>query len=137
MDMQLKLLKEKPLTHTRMAFLLSISPDTLRLAGNDTNGNAFIELTQADNVAAFNNYQNVSAESLLALKPEVIVVAGRDPKSAVAEVLAAHPTLKHTPAGKNAKIIAIDGSSLIAGLSLSAIEEALILVNAIKARIPQ
>lgn len=137
MGMQMKLLQEKPLKNTRMAFLLSISPDTLRLAGNNTNGNAFIALTQADNVAAFNNYQNVSAESLLALKPEIIVVAGRDPENAVAEVLAANPILKHTPAGQNAQIIAIDGNTLVAGLSPSAIDEALILVNSIEARIPR
>ncbi|MEH6357841.1 MAG: ABC transporter substrate-binding protein [Pseudomonadales bacterium] len=131
MDSQLNLLKQNTLANQRIAFLLSMDPSKLRLAGSNTSGDALIGLTQGSNVATFNNYRNVSAESLLALAPDIIVVAGRNADSAVNEVLAANPILKYTPAGKNSNIIAVDGSTLIAGLSPAAIDEALVLVKRI------
>lgn len=82
-DKELALLDKHPLTNQRVAFLFSMDPSKLRLTGTGTSGEAFIDLTQAQNVADFNNYQNVSSESLLALAPDIIIVAGSDPKNAV------------------------------------------------------
>ena len=132
MDAQLNLLQQHTLTNQRIAFLLSMNPSKLRLAGSNTSGDALISLTQGSNVATFNNYRSVSAESLLALTPDIIVIAGRDADSAVDEVLAANPILKYTPAGKNGNILAVDGNTLITGLSPAAIDEALALVKRVK-----
>ena len=132
MDVQLKLLQQHTLANQRIAFLLSMDPSRLRLAGSNTSGDALIGLTQGSNVATFNNYRSVSAESLLALAPDIIFVAGRSADSAVDELLSANPILKHTPAGKNGNIITVDGRTLIAGLSPAAVNEALALVKRIK-----
>lgn len=132
MDSQLNLLQQLTLANQRIAFLLSMDPSKLRLAGSNTSGDALIGLTQGSNVATFNNYRNISAESLLALAPDIIIVAGRSADRAVDEMLATNPILKHTPAGKNGNIIAVDGNTLIAGLSPAAIDEALILVKRVK-----
>lgn len=130
-DIQLNSIQQQALTGKRIAFLLSMDPSKLRLAGSGTSGGALINLIDGSNVATFNNYQNVSTESILALKPDIIIVAGRTQSNAVKEILAANPVLKFTPAGQTSQIIAIDGSALIAGLSPAAIDEALVLVKAI------
>jgi len=109
----------------RVAFLLSMSPDKLRLAGLGTSGQAFIQLLGATNVANFENYQNVSAESLLAMQADIILVAGRSPSTAVESLLSAHPVIAFSAAAKSKAILSLDGSSLVAGLSLVAVEEAL------------
>lgn len=132
-DQKLVLLEKNSIQHERVAFLLSMDPNKLRLAGKGTNGEAIIHLLGAKNVAEFENYQNVSAESLLALKPTVIVVAGKSKSSAVDELLAAQSVLKFSPAGRDKNIISIDGSALVAGLSVSSIDEALSIAETVHA----
>lgn len=109
----------------RVAFLLSMSPDKLRLAGLGTSGQAFIQLLGATNVANFENYQNVSAESLLAMQADIILVAGRSPSTAVETLLSAHPVIAFSTAAKSKAVLSLDGSTLVAGLSLAAVEDAL------------
>jgi iron complex transport system substrate-binding protein len=118
-------LKHQPLSTMRVAVLLSMDPSKLRLAGSGTSGDAFVQLLQARNVADFKNYQTVSAESLLSLQPDLIVVIGRDKTTAANELMTHSPVLKNTPAGAHSRIVAIDGGALIAGLSPAAISEAL------------
>ena len=109
----------------RVAFLLSMSPDKLRLAGLGTSGQAFIQLLGATDVANFENYQNVSAESLLAMQADIILVAGRSPSTAVETLLSAHPVIAFSTAAKSKAVLSLDGSTLVAGLSLAAVEDAL------------
>ncbi len=130
-DNQLAKLEQTNLSGEKVAFVLSMDDNKLRLAGKQTGGHSFIELMAADNVADFDNYRNVSAESLLAMQPTAIIVAGRDAETAVEKLMKANPILAHTPAGKRDTIVAVDGSSLVAGLSVSAIQEAIRLSKAI------
>ncbi|GAA5214117.1 hemin ABC transporter substrate-binding protein [Corallincola platygyrae] len=125
LDAKLAELAAKPLSQERIAFLLAMDPSKLRLAGAGTAGNALIDMLDATNVADYNNYRNVSAESLLSMQPTMILVVGRDSDAAVAELVKANPLLKHTPAGQNDRIMAVEGGSLVAGLSVSAVDEAL------------
>lgn len=131
-DNQLKRLQKNKLANKRIAFLLSMEPDKPRLAGANTSGDALIRLLGGSNVANFENYRNISAESLLTLKPDILLVAGRQQDSAVSELLSTNPVLKHTPAGKSSNILAVNGSTLIAGLSIAALDEALKLTEQIK-----
>jgi iron complex transport system substrate-binding protein len=124
-DEQANRLKKQSLKAERIAFLLSMDPSKLRLAGKGTNGDALITLLGAKNISDFENYRNVSAESLLAMKPTVILVAGRSPSMAVAELLEAQTSLKYSEAVQTKKIKGIDGRSLVAGLSVAALKEAL------------
>ena len=122
---QISAIAGKGLHTERIAFLLSMDTSKLHLAGQGTNGDALIKLLGASNVSNFKSYQNVSAESLLAMNPSIILVAGKNTDTAVSELLQAQRILKYSHAGQNNKILSINGSSLVAGLSISAITEAL------------
>jgi iron complex transport system substrate-binding protein len=124
-DEQAGRLEKQSLKEERIAFLLSMDPTKLRLAGKGTNGDALITLLGAKNISDFENYRNVSAESLLAMKPTVILVAGRSPSLAVEELLKAQTSLQYSEAVQTKKIKGIDGRSLVAGLSVAALKEAL------------
>lgn len=129
---ELAQLKHQPLSAMLVAVLLSMDPSKLRLAGSGTSGDAFVQLLQARNVADFKHYQTVSAESLLSVQPDLIVVIGRDKTTAVNELMIHSPILKNTPAGVHSRIVAIDGGALIAGLSPAAISEALAVTKIIR-----
>lgn len=128
---QLVQLKSQSLVDQKIAFLLSMDTAKLRLAGNGSSGVSLIQLLGGSSVADFNNYQTVSAESLMAMQPDIILVAGKNPATAVDELLNANPILLHSPAGINSQIISVNGSTLVAGLSVSAVEEALRLATLI------
>ncbi|MGB0662373.1 MAG: heme/hemin ABC transporter substrate-binding protein [Pontibacterium sp.] len=119
----------EPLPNDRFAFLLSMDDNKLRLAGEGTSGDAFIGLLKGQNVGQFKNYRTVSAESLLELAPTVILVAGRQQATAVSQLLAANPVLAHTPAGQSHRIVAVNGATLVAGLSVAAVGEAVRVVE--------
>ncbi|MFT5720050.1 MAG: iron complex transport system substrate-binding protein [Motiliproteus sp.] len=129
LDKQLITLKSRALREEQIAFILSVDSTSLRLAGKGSGGDALIQLMGGNNVADFNNYQTVSAESLMVMQPSIIIVAGKTIQTAVVDLMAANPILKHSPAGNKQQIIAVDGSTLVAGLSISAVEEALRLVT--------
>lgn len=108
---------------TKVAFLLQMDGRSLRLAGKGTSGDDIISLLGGENIAQHNAYQAVSPEALINLAPEVIIVAGRGVSdSLVKTLLNDNPLLTHTPAAANANIIEIDGRSIVAGISMSAIE---------------
>ncbi|WP_417221935.1 heme/hemin ABC transporter substrate-binding protein [Amphritea sp.] len=122
-------IEQQHLAGERVAFLLAMDETKLRLAGRGTSGDAFIHLMKAENVAGFDNYRNISVESLLEMQPTIIIVAGRTADMAVPNLLAANAVLAHTPAGKQQRIVAVDGASLVVGLSVSAIDEAIRLTQ--------
>ena len=120
-----KALNTTPLTNMNVAFVLNMRGHSMRLAGSETSGSAFIQLLGSKNVAEFKNYQSVTTESLMAINPDVILIAGQEKATAVETLLEANPILAHSKAAKEKRILAVDGSALVAGLSLSAIKEAL------------
>ncbi|MAZ71021.1 ABC transporter substrate-binding protein [Porticoccus sp.] len=133
LDQQLLALESQPVTGSSAAFLLATDPTKLRLAGHGTTGEAFIRLTGGHNVADFTNYRTVSAESLLAMDPDIIILAGQEKDRALDSFLKSNPVLAHSRAARSGHIIAVDGSTLVAGLSLASIEEARQLTLAVKA----
>lgn len=129
---QLDQLRNNNLSGARVAFLLSMDPSKLRLAGDDTGGDALIRLMGGTNVAKFKNYRNVSAEALLAMQADIILVADRDKNLTISTLLSANPSLVHLASAKNQTIVAVDSKVIIAGLSIAAIDEALSLLQQIK-----
>ncbi len=110
-------------SNTKVAFLLQMDGRGIRLAGKGTTGGDLIDLLGGNNLGQHNGYQTISSEALLGLEPDVIIVAGRDAEqSPVDNLLNNNPLLKHSPAAKQQKIIEVNGSALIAGISLPAIE---------------
>jgi len=130
LNQQLSILKDIELAHERIAFLLAMAPGKLRLAGDDTSGQAFIELLGATNVASFENYRNVSEESLMTLNPSMIIIAGSASDDDPANPTIAWNLLNYSEAVKHDKVFHIDGGSLVAGLSLSSVQEALRIAHA-------
>lgn len=120
---QLDNLGQQPLEQERMVFLLAMDASKLRVAGQGSGGQAFIELMGALNAANHTNYQTLSDESLLALEPTTLLIASSDQASFDA-LLAQHPLLAHTPAGKKQRLLRVDASALVAGLSLAAVAQA-------------
>lgn len=125
LDDHLAELSRLPLKGERIAFILSLDPTKLRLAGHGTAAESFIDLLGANNVADFDNYRNVSAESLLAMKASIYVIVGTQRDTATEAFLKANPVLNHSPAAEKGQIYAVEGGSLVAGLSVGAIQEAL------------
>ncbi|WP_101760069.1 hemin ABC transporter substrate-binding protein [Oceanicoccus sp. KOV_DT_Chl] len=106
--------------NSSVAFLLHMEGRGLRLAGLGTTGNDIIEILGGNNVAEHNSYRSVSVEALLSLEPEVIIIAGE--QGVATSLLADNPLLQHTPAGQSQRIVAVNSSLLVAGISLQALD---------------
>ncbi|MGU5696009.1 heme/hemin ABC transporter substrate-binding protein [Aeromonas allosaccharophila] len=116
--------QNKPL---KVAFLLLHKGQPTSIAGGDTTASALVSLAGGINpVAELRNYKPVSAESLIEMQPDMVLVSGRDWQQYAdpAKVLAEVPALAATPAGKRNAIHAIDGHALQGGLSLNSLQQA-------------
>ncbi|MBL0547255.1 ABC transporter substrate-binding protein [Aeromonas jandaei] len=116
--------QNKPL---KVAFLLLHKGQPVSIAGGDTTAGALLTLAGGTNTAAtLRNYKPVSAESLIEMQPDLVLVSGRDWQRYAdpAKVLAEVPALAATPAGKRMAIHAIDGHALQGGLSLNSLQQA-------------
>ena len=127
---QLDKLQQQSLTGARIAFLLQ-RDSQLRLAGANTGGDALITLLGGNNVADFSQYRNVTAESLLALQPDIILLS-TDGAGATDQLLAQHPALAYSNAGRDNRIFGVEGKLLVAGLSIAAVDAAVTLQQQIK-----
>lgn len=109
----------------KMVFLLDLNDRGLSQAGRDTVGNALINVLDGRNISEFNGYQSVSLESILTMNPDVIMVGRRSNGAPeMKQLLTRYPLLKNTSAGQTKRIISIDASKLIAGLSITAVQQA-------------
>lgn len=120
---QIKALKRG--TSPRIAFLLDVGDRGLSLAGKDTAANTLITIIGGKNVSEFNSYKSISMESLLSMNADIILIGQRNTTLITPEqILSNHPLLAHAEASKNNQLISIHSGSLIAGLSLAALDEA-------------
>lgn len=105
---------------TRVMFVLAMGGRTPTVAGEGSAANAILNLAGGYNQAAdnFKGYKALSNEALLMLAPEVIIYPGSvsNPDMTPEKLLEQMPILKQTPAGKNGRVIAIDGTLLLGGL---------------------
>lgn len=112
-------------SNLKMVFLLDLNDRGLSQAGFDTVGHALINVLDGQNISEFNGYQSVSLESILAMNPDVIMVGRRGNGAPETEqLLTRYPLLKNTSAGQTKRIVSIDASKLIAGLSITAVQQA-------------
>ena len=124
--------QNKPL---KVAFLLLHKGQPTSIAGGNTTASALLTLAGGINpVDQLSDYKPVSAEALIKLQPDLVLVSGRDwqqyqdPQTVLAQV----PALAATPAGKNRAIHAIDGHALQGGLSLTSLQQANLIAKWIK-----
>jgi iron complex transport system substrate-binding protein len=123
-------LETSPLRGRSAILLLSVEGGKLRMAGADTAGGAFIDLLGADNLGDFGGYRTYSAESLLSLDPDLILVAGSE-ADAAEQLMTRNPLLRHARAHREGRLLRVDAANLVAGLSLAAVEEAERLVRSL------
>ncbi|WP_299730216.1 ABC transporter substrate-binding protein [uncultured Endozoicomonas sp.] len=114
-------------------FVLAMGGRAPTVAGSGSAANALISLSGGYNPAAeqFKGYKGLSNEALLLLAPEVIVFPGSrsNPNMTPEKLMEQMPILKRTPAGKNGRVVAIDGNLLLGGLGPRTGEVALSLAK--------
>lgn len=108
---------------SRAAFLLRAEGGKLRLAGSGTAGAGFIDLLGADNVAEHANYRSITPEALLALSPDLLVLADTEGAGSD-DFLARYPVMRFSPAVRAGQLFTVDAGSLVAGISVAAVAEA-------------
>ncbi|WP_062265654.1 heme/hemin ABC transporter substrate-binding protein [Endozoicomonas arenosclerae] len=120
--------KDKP----KVLFLLAMEGRTPSVSGSGTEANALIKLAGGYNPAEeqFNSYKPLSNESLLVMAPDIIIYSDRGRGLTQEQLLDSQPVLKQTPAGKNGRIMMVDGRLLLGGLGPRTGETALGLAKA-------
>lgn len=107
----LKDVTERP----KVLFVYARGQRTLLVAGDETPAKAMIELAGATNaVSGFTDFKPMSAEVVLAAKPDVIVIPqrGLDSLGGI-DGLIALPGIAETPAGQAKRVIAIDDLEIL------------------------
>ncbi|MFI3245440.1 MAG: ABC transporter substrate-binding protein [Ferrimonas sp.] len=104
-----------------------------KLGGHNTAADRIISLAGGVNGAEFDGYKIISEETLLTIKPDLILVSkpnmdGDHPEPLAQEVVAALmtslPLLAFTPAGLNQQVINLPPQALLGGLGPSALNAA-------------
>ena len=108
------------------------------IAGANTAADALINLAGAENAAStsFSGYKPVTAESLLLLAPDAIIVGNNalTKEGSADAILKMLPGIQTTPAGRNGRVITVDDTTLMGGLSPRIGDVALKLAQDIYAR---
>jgi iron complex transport system substrate-binding protein len=99
----------------RVLFVLSFVNGRAMVAGNHTAAAGIIDMAGAVNaVTSYDGYKPVSAEAIIAAKPDVILAMERaGPGTVNAETVFANPAFAATPAGAGRRFIAMDALYLL------------------------
>lgn len=86
--------------------------------GSDTSADWMIRRAGGRNLVSHGGYKALSSEALLALDPQVVVVADRalDGDAAKQALLRQNPALASTRAGREGRLLALDPTLLVGGL---------------------
>ncbi|PSS46193.1 hemin ABC transporter substrate-binding protein [Pseudomonas sp. BBP2017] len=103
---------------TRVLLLLSHSGGNLQVAGKDTLAAWMIEQAGGQSLGGHTGYKPVSSEAMLALDPQVILLAGSRLQGDAARtaLLEQNPVLAQTQAGRDGRVLVIDPTLLVGGL---------------------
>jgi iron complex transport system substrate-binding protein len=102
-------------TRPKVLFVYARGHRTLLVSGTDTTAHALLTLAGAHNaVTAYADFKPMSAESVIAAAPDVVVIPERGLASlGGVDGLMALPGLADTPAGKARRFVAIDDLELL------------------------
>lgn len=102
----------------RVLMLLSHAGGNLQAAGKDTLAAWMITQAGGQNLTEHTGYKPVSNEAMLALDPQVIIIAGGrlEGDAARAALLEQSPILGQTRAGRDGRVVVIDPTLLVGGL---------------------
>ena len=117
--------QQKMPDNTKALFLLDAGGRGLRAAGTGTGGDALIHLLGAHNVMTYASYQPISAEAILAINPDIILLAVDGEQNSGHDFLQQYPALAAANAIKNENLLSVHSEALVAGLSVLTVDEAL------------
>ena len=98
----------------KVLFLLTAASDRMVAGGTGTTAAGIIELAGGENaIADFAGYKPVSAEAVLAMKPDAILIMKRGDHAAEPSDISGNPVFAELPATINNDIFAMDGTLLL------------------------
>lgn len=98
----------------RVLFVLSMQNGKILAAGSNTAADGIIKMAGAVNVAAeVPGYKQLADEAVVKAAPDVILMMTHAGPPVSDEVLFANPAITETPAGKEKKVIRMDGAYLL------------------------
>jgi iron complex transport system substrate-binding protein len=98
----------------RVAFILSLANGRPVVAGRGTAADGIITMASAANVFDdFDGYKPVSDESMVAARPDAVLVMDRGEHASSAETVFSEPGLALTPAAERKSLISMDGLYLL------------------------
>lgn len=101
----------KPRVAPRVIFLYAHSPSDATIYGTEGGANELIELAGGKNVAPFKDTKALTAEALVAINPDAIIMLNRGLESVGGvEGALKMPGVAQTNAGKNRRIYTVDNS---------------------------
>ncbi|MGE0154574.1 MAG: hemin ABC transporter substrate-binding protein [Reyranellaceae bacterium] len=101
-------------TRPRVLFLLSVARAQPMAGGADTSADAMIRLAGGANAAAVKGWKPISSESAIDIAPDAVLMMSQTLEAAGgADAVLALPALTGSPAAKNRRVIAMDGSYLL------------------------
>lgn len=121
LQQQLAALPPRPETPPQALFLLSHSAGSVLVAGRHTAGGSLLELGGMHNPMAsrFSQYRALSAEAFIGMAPHWLVTTTQSIEFAGGSqrLLALHPALAATPAGRRQQVMGVDGKLMVGGFS--------------------
>lgn len=102
----------------RVLLVFSVGHGNPLTAGTNTVGDWLIKQAGGENLAVHAGFKALSSESMLALNPQVIIVADRHNQglAALESILSHAAALQYSDAVKNKRIVALDPTLLVGGL---------------------
>ncbi|GAB2203625.1 hemin ABC transporter substrate-binding protein [Roseibium sp. ROS1] len=101
----------------RVLFVLSTKGGRILAAGSDTAANGILALAGAENATSgFSGYKILSDEAIVSAAPDVVLMMDRhgDGEDATSsDAIFDHPAVAQTPAGKNRRLVRMNGQLLL------------------------
>lgn len=122
----------------RVLLVFSVGHGNPLTAGTNTVGDWLIKQAGGENLAVHAGFKALSSESMLALNPQVIIVADRHNQGLAAlELILSHAAaLQYSDAVKNKRIVALDPTLLVGGLGPRLPEQIAQLMDAFYPQFP-
>lgn len=130
-DKQMAAVKATAL-HKKVLFIYARGAGAMSVAGTNTSLDKMITLAGAENAVTFNEFKPLSSEALVAANPDAILMFESGLSSiGGTEGLLKMPGVAQTNAGKNKKIVSMDGE-LLSGFSIRLPQALQELINKLK-----
>lgn len=122
----------------RVLLVFSVGHGNPLTAGTNTVGDWLIKQAGGENLAVHAGFKALSSESMLALNPQVIIVADRHNQglAALESILSHVAALQYSDAVKNKRIVALDPTLLVGGLGPRLPEQIAQLMDAFYPQFP-